>query len=95
MSIESESNQSQETFNISKNLIKEKNYQNIKTKRNEPILYYYIASLNFHLCFTETRGSSKDYYYKCSTSRCTAFCMISKLADNALFFNKMLYNTIL
>jgi len=80
---ESESNQSQKTYNNLKNKINEN--QNIKTKKTETIHYYYTDPLNFQLCFTETRGSSKDYYYKCSTTRYTAFGMISKISNNSPF----------
>ena len=85
MSIESESefNQNQKTYNNLKNKINEN--QNIKTKKAEPIHYYYTDPLNFQWCFTETRGSSKDYYYKCSTIRCTAFGMISKTSNISPF----------
>jgi len=80
---ESESNQSQKTYNNLKNKINEN--QNIKTKKAEPIHYYYTDPLNFQWCFTETRGSSKDYYYKCSTTRCTPFGVISKTSNNSPF----------
>lgn len=80
---ESESNQIQKTYNNLKNKINEN--QNIKTKKAEPIHYYYTDPLNFQWCFTETRDSSKDYYYKCSTTRCTAFGMISKTSNNLPF----------
>ena len=33
----------------------------------------------------ETRGSTNDYYYRCSTSKCTGFGMINKYKENAHF----------
>ena len=70
-------------YNTLKNKMNEN--QNIKTKKAGSIDYYYTDALNFQWCFTETRGSSKDYYYKCSTTRCTAFGMISKTTNNSPF----------
>ena len=56
-----------------------------KIKKNEPIHYYYTDPLNYQWCFTETRGSSQDYYYKCSTSKCSGFGMTNKYKKDASF----------
>ena len=45
----------------------------IKIKNKEPIHYYYTDPLQYQWYFTETRVSTNDYYYRCSTSKCTGF----------------------
>ena len=71
MSIETDSIQN---FTGNKLLKKSNNEINlICSKNNNTIHYYYIDPLNFQWCFTETRASSKDYYYKCSTGKCSGF----------------------
>ena len=71
MSIETDSIQN---FTGNKLLKKSNNEINlICSKNNNPIHYYYTDPLNFQWCFTETRASSKDYYCKCSTGKCSGF----------------------
>ena len=83
MSVETESFNN---FNSNKKMKKKDEGENfIKQKINEPIHYYYTDPLNYQWCFTETRGSAKDYYYRCSTSKCQGFGMISKHKENAQF----------
>ena len=63
MSIETDSLQN---FTANKLCKKSNNEINlICPKNNDPIHYYYTDPLNFQLCFTEIRGSVKDYYYRC------------------------------
>ena len=63
-------------INSNKKLKKLREEGNFIKKCNEPIHYLYTDPLNFQWCFTETRGSAKDYYYRCSTSKCQFFGMI-------------------
>ena len=73
MSIETESLYK---YISNKKLKKLREEGNFIKKCKEPIHYYYTDPLNFQWCFTETRGSAKDYYYRCSTSKCQGFEMI-------------------
>ena len=83
MSIETESINTNKSNNKMKKTLEGENL--VKLKVNEPIHYYYTDTLKYQWCFTETRGSSKDYYYRCSTSKCQGFGMISKYNENANF----------
>ena len=68
MSIETESLINFNSNKKMKNIVEGENL--VKQKINEPIHYYYTDPLNYKWYFTETRGSGKNYYYRCSTSKC-------------------------
>jgi outer membrane receptor for Fe3+-dicitrate len=52
--------------------------EDIKEAR-KAIHYYYTDNNSYEWCFTEVNGSSKDYYYKCSTTKCKGFAMKDKI----------------
>ena len=83
MSIETDSIQNFPGNKLLKKCNNEINF--ICPKNKDPIHYYYTDPLNLQWCFTEIRGSAKDYYYRCSTSKCSGFGMISKTKTNAPF----------
>ena len=90
MSIDEDSSKN---FKSNKKLKKCENSESlIKTKNKEPIHYYYTDPLQCQWCFIETRGSTNDYYYRCSTSKCTVFGMINKYKENAPFILTKAYS---
>ena len=85
MSIESSSRLSNSDMPFNTRKLKsssKEDYEDLKETK-KAIHYYYTDKNGYEWCFTEVNGSSKDYYYKCSTTKCKGFAMKDKLNINS------------